>query len=149
MKIKLTKFTLAHAEEPLVKIGDEPLTLEFVTDYDISDAQIVLKNGDSLYTGKLARKMTLPPEISKAGRILGTITLFDGATVLKEWQLMPIKVIERPQGIESFNEIFANMSSLEMRMCRRINEVENASNEQIKALKARIAELEEKTNLIL
>lgn len=56
MKIKLTKFTLAHAEEPLVKIGDEPLTLEFVTDYDISDAQIVLKNGDSLYTGKLARK---------------------------------------------------------------------------------------------
>lgn len=138
MKIKLTKFTIAHAEENFYKVGDEPLTLEFETDYDISDGQILLKNGDSIYTDKLRKKMVLPASIAKAGRIMGTVTIFKGAQVLKEWQILPIAVQERSQHVEAFDELF-----------RKLNDIENCLNEKVYKLEKKIAELEEKTNIIL
>lgn len=126
MNLYLKKAQYAHTDTYILK-ADLPLKINVVSNYDISDGDITLTNGYMRRVFKLAPIINVPADFIQAGRIYGKIRIFSGQTLLKTWDLSPITVKEVESEINFADELLL----------------------RIKDLERRVAELEEKTEIIL
>lgn len=97
MKIELKQNNIVRVAKEKI-ITDSEFELEIISDYDLSTAVIFLKNGETEKKYDYARHIKLPRELVKAGRLYITCELYDGAKLLKRWNVEPIILIEK-QGV--------------------------------------------------
>lgn len=94
MKIKLSQASIAHFSEKAHIKTDAPLEIEFESAYNLKNAVVSFKNGKLTAQKKYQRVITVPPELVFAGELGVVVELFDGATVIKKWQVFPLKIVE-------------------------------------------------------
>ena len=126
MNLYLKKAQYAYTDTYILK-ADLPLKINIVSNYDLTDGDITLTNGYMRRVFKLAPTIDVPADFIQAGRIYGKIRIFNGQTLLKTWDLSPITVKEVEGEINFADELLL----------------------RIKDLERRVAELEEKTEIIL
>lgn len=123
-QLNLTKTTAEFTDNSALILGkDDSLTLEIISEYNLSEAVITFCNGKVQKTVKLiGNKTEVPQEILFSGWLsIGVLMYLDGE-IVKKWQILPLKLIE------SAPEVVPE-------------EIIQSHDEEIKALKADKAEL--------
>ena len=102
--IELTKSAVARLLEKEPFLLPDNLELEFKgSGYDLSQAVLTVKNGEKLMQFPFSKKVTIPKEMLFAGNLSMKITMYLGAEKLKEWSVLPIRIIETDTFVEGFD----------------------------------------------
>lgn len=104
-EVKLTKLHGRLSDrEPFIMAENETLTLEFKSDYILSDLLISIKNGDTVKQYKSSGVLfAVPKEVCFAGALEISISLLKSAEVVKTWNVAPILIKEINAGFEAFD----------------------------------------------
>jgi hypothetical protein len=118
--------------------------------YDLSNAFITLKNGEKLSKIKFSNPFNVPKEFLFAGDLSLKIEMFLGGEVAKQWNILPIRIMETPTGLETFdllNKIEKELKTIKddyvpkekyMLVVEKLNEVAEKQNvlaETVSAIK--------------
>lgn len=118
MKLYLNKERLAFFSSPTVFNNSDDVAVEVVTQYDITQGVIILANDTKKAHIPLGRTFRIPELLLTAGRITGTVKLMCGQTIVKEWDISPLVVIEHDDGIKSYDALVVRIQELEARIAR-------------------------------
>ena len=118
MELYLNKERLAFFSSPTVFNNNCAETVEIVSQYDITQGIIILANGANEERIPLGKTFTMPESLLTAGRITGTVKLMCGQTIVKEWDISPLVVIEHDDGIKLYDALVTKIQELEARIAR-------------------------------
>ena len=146
-QITLTKNSLARLEDKEPFLMPDFLELEFKSiGYDLTNAFIVLKNGEKQGKFRLEKVFRIPDEFLFAGVLNMSIYAYINGELLKQWNVLPIKFIETEndvQGFDYFGEIERQISEIKndyigkeehKRVIEKINEVVDNQNKLIETV---------------
>ena len=71
--------------------------------YDLSSAFVTLKNGEKIGKVKFSNPFNIPKEFLFAGDLSLKIEMYLGGEVAKQWNMLPIRILETPTGLETFD----------------------------------------------
>lgn len=102
-QITLTKNSLARLSDKEPFLMPDFLELEFKSiGYDLTNAFIVLKNGEKQGKFRLEKVFRIPDEFLFAGVLNMSIYAYINGELLKQWNVLPIKFIETENKVECF-----------------------------------------------
>lgn len=144
-QIKLQKETITTAQKPIIFGKDDTLTLNFLSDYDLSDALISISNGNKQKSYKLESvKIDVPQEFMFSGWLrIGIIKFLDGE-IVKKWQIIPIKLIESNPEVMPEETIQAHDEEIKALKDDKADKAETLA--MLEALTIRLNDLAEKHN---
>lgn len=118
MELYLNKERLAFFSSPTVFNNSCAETVEVVSQYDITQGVIILANGANEEHVPLGKTFTIPECLLTAGRITGTVKLMCGQTLVKQWDISPLVVIEHDDSIKTYDALVVRIRELEARITR-------------------------------
>lgn len=68
--------------------------------YDLSNAFITLKNGEKCIKQRFVAPFVVPSEVLFAGNLYLKLEMYLGETKAKEWNCLPLKIVETDNGLE-------------------------------------------------
>lgn len=116
MKLYLNKERLAFFSSPTVFNNSDDVTVEVVTQYDITQGVIILANDMKKAHIPLGRTFKIPELLLTAGRITGTVKLMCGQTLVKQWDISPLTVIEQGDETQMFDALLGEIQVLKERV---------------------------------
>lgn len=141
-QLNLTKATAEFTDNSALIFGkDDGLTLEIISEYNLSEAVITFCNGKVQKTVKLiGNNVTVPQEILFSGWLsIGVLMYLDGE-IVKKWQILPLKLIESTPEVVPEEIIQAHDEEI------KALKTDKAELSALKALEARLNDLAEKHN---
>lgn len=141
-QLNLTKATAEFTDNSALIFGkDDGLTLEIISEYNLSEAVITFCNGKVQKTVKLiGNNVTVPQEILFSGWLsIGVLMYLDGE-IVKKWQILPLKLIESTPEVVPEEIIQAHDEEI------KVLKADKAELSTLKALEARLNDLAEKHN---
>ena len=124
MELYLNKERLAFFSSPTVFNNNCAEEVEVISQYDITQGVIILANGANEEYIPLGKTFTIPERLLTAGRITGTVKLMCGQTIVKEWDISPLVVIEHDDGIKLYDALVTKIQELEARIAQLENNSE-------------------------
>lgn len=118
MELYLNKERLALFSSPTVFNNNRAEAVEVISQYDITQGVIILANGANEQHIPLGKTFTIPESLLTAGRITGTVKLMCGQTIVKEWDISPLTVVERDNTIQTYDALVGKIQELEERITR-------------------------------
>lgn len=97
--IKLTKNTVPCLSGPFKAKENEDITFNFKTNYVLHSAKIEVKNGNICEEFDYCQSFTIPEKFMFAGNLFVTVKMLIRNNVAKRWEIMPIKIIQTPEGL--------------------------------------------------
>lgn len=98
--ITLTKNRLARLSDKESFLMPDNLVFEFQSiGYDLTHAYITLKNGDKKVRLPLSKELTVPNDLLFAGLLYGSIHAYLDGILLKEWDILPIRIFESKEDV--------------------------------------------------
>ena len=118
MELYLNKERLAFFSSPTVFNNNCAEAVEVVSQYDITQGVIILANGANEERISLGKTFTIPESLLTAGRITGTVKLMCGQRIVKEWDISPLVVVEHDDGIKLYDALVTKIQELEARIAQ-------------------------------
>ena len=134
MEIKLLKNPIAELNGNVAVVSDNaPLSLSFISNYDLTTAFVTLCNGSvKIENIPLAEKLEVPKELLFEGRLLISVEMFIDGEVAKRWRVPPIRLKEaNSTEFEAYPELSALMK-LYFDLEERINGLDKELKTHIK-----------------
>ena len=116
MKLYLNKERLAFFSSPTVFNNSDDVAVEVVTQYDITQGVIILANDTKKAHIPLGRTFKIPELLLTAGRITGMVKLMCGQTLVKQWDISPLTVIEQGDETQMFDALLGEIQELKERV---------------------------------
>ncbi len=93
IKLKLNKETNFRLTEPFSAKDTEDIHLQFITQYDLSNSFVELKNGDIFGEYPCEKDFTVPDEFMVEGKVFINVKLFSNdKRLIKNWSFLPISI---------------------------------------------------------
>lgn len=93
--LRLNKSAVGFDNTPVIFGKDDELTIEILSEYDLSNAVMTLRNGKTTKIQKIEdSKVTVPQEIMFSGWLSIAVEMFLGGEIVKKWQNLPLKIVE-------------------------------------------------------
>ena len=100
MKISLNDHATAKVDFSQYTVTDDGLIIDITSKYDLSHATVTFKNNYTVKKLNYTRNIRVPRELLFAGRLYIVVELYNGAKLLKKWQVEPINIYERETTFE-------------------------------------------------
>ncbi len=100
-KIELNKNGVGRLVEHEPFLLPAEIELDFVANgYDLSDAFVRLRNGENHDVLRLSNPFRVPKDYLHAGYLNLRVEMYLKGEMAKQWEVLPIKLLEVPSGIE-------------------------------------------------
>jgi hypothetical protein len=134
MEIKLLKEPIAELKGNVAVVSDNaPLSLSFISNYDLASAFVTLCNGSvKIENLPFKENFEVPKELLFEGRLLISVEMFIDGEVAKRWRVPPIRIKEANNTeFEAYPELSA-LIQLYFDLEKRIDALEKELKTHIK-----------------